>query len=150
MALIGFDDLMVRTICLNALNGQNSLSFGRDEGATVRLRAVQIIEAGTKFELKVDGHSFEGVIPLLGEHQAMNAAAAVAVGLALGIPVQEMLDGLASVFLCRWAYETSLKRLPDLRLLTMPTMPILVQFPLSQQFQVLLGSNLELYPGRYA
>ena len=67
---------MVRTIGLNALKGQRSLSFGRDEGATVRLKSIQTIQSGTKFELKVDGHSFEGMIPLFGEHQAMNAAAA--------------------------------------------------------------------------
>ncbi|MEC8049673.1 MAG: UDP-N-acetylmuramoyl-tripeptide--D-alanyl-D-alanine ligase [Myxococcota bacterium] len=99
IAVYNFDDLMVRTIGLNALKGQRSLSFGRDEGATVRLKSIQTIQSGTKFELKVDGHSFEGMIPLFGEHQAMNAAAAVAVGLALGIPVPEMLNGLTSVSL---------------------------------------------------
>ena len=97
IAVFNFDDLMVRTVCLKALNGQERISFGRDEGSTVRLRSAQVTKEGTKFELKVDGHSFDGLIPLFGEHQAMNAAAAVAVGLALGVPVKDMLDGMASV-----------------------------------------------------
>ena len=97
IAVFNADDLMVKTICLNALNGQRRISFGRDEGATVRLRSAQVVKDGTKFELKIDGHLFEATIPLFGEHQALNAAAAVAVGIALGLPVSEMLDGMKSV-----------------------------------------------------
>ena len=97
IAVFNADDLMVKTICLNALNGQRRISFGRDEGATVRLRSAQVVKDGTRFELKIDGHLFEATIPLFGEHQALNAAAAVAVGIALGVPVSEMLDGMKSV-----------------------------------------------------
>ncbi|HAN79943.1 MAG TPA: UDP-N-acetylmuramoyl-tripeptide--D-alanyl-D-alanine ligase [Gammaproteobacteria bacterium] len=97
IAVYNFDDLMVRTVSLKELKGQRRISFGRNEGATVRLRSFQVTPSGTKFELKVDGTPFTGSIPVFGEFQAMNAAAAVAVGLALGIPVVDMLDGLKNV-----------------------------------------------------
>lgn len=97
IAVYNFDDLMVRTVSLKSLKGQRRISFGRDEGATVRLRSYQVTSSGTKFELKVDGTPFAGSIPVFGEFQAMNAAAAVAVGLALGIPVADMLEGLKTV-----------------------------------------------------
>lgn len=99
IAVYNFDDLMVKTVCLKVLRGQETISFGRDEGATVRLRSAQVVKSGTKFELKVEGRTFESIIPLFGEHQALNAAAAVAVGLALGIPAATMLKGMENVAL---------------------------------------------------
>lgn len=70
------------------------VTFGRGTGADVRLSSVWTELSGSDFTLS-DGVSFR--INLMGEHQVMNAAAAVAVGRLLGIDDQGIAHALRSV-----------------------------------------------------
>jgi UDP-N-acetylmuramoyl-tripeptide--D-alanyl-D-alanine ligase len=59
-----------------------------------------------RFELTADGETVAVSLPLLGEHQAGNAAAAVVVGLAAGMSLTEVARALESVkSLSRWRME---------------------------------------------
>ena len=69
-------------------------TFGRGTGADVRLASVRTELSGSDFTLS-DGVSFR--INLMGEHQVMNAAAAVAVGRLLGIDDQGIAHALRNV-----------------------------------------------------
>jgi UDP-N-acetylmuramoyl-tripeptide--D-alanyl-D-alanine ligase len=63
------------------------VTFGRAAGADVRVGQVALAAGGLRFRLEAAGQAAEARLPLAGRHNALNAAAAVAVGLALGVPL---------------------------------------------------------------
>lgn len=67
------------------------LRFGRSPDAELRLHAVHAGGEGVEFELAGRQSFFT---PLLGEHNALNACAAVAVGRRLGVPDAEIAGAL--------------------------------------------------------
>ncbi|MFN0133233.1 MAG: UDP-N-acetylmuramoyl-tripeptide--D-alanyl-D-alanine ligase [Phycisphaerales bacterium] len=70
------------------------IRFGEGKSADVRVVSVEATGTGQRFRLN-DRSEFE--IPLLGRHNAINAAAAVAVGRRLGVPDEAIARGLRSV-----------------------------------------------------
>ncbi|MEV0968631.1 UDP-N-acetylmuramate--L-alanine ligase [Microtetraspora glauca] len=72
--------------------GLKVVTYGEVEGAD--LRAVDIVPRGLGLEFTVDGH---GTVRLAvpGRHNALNATAVIAVALELGLPFDEIRDGLA-------------------------------------------------------
>jgi UDP-N-acetylmuramoyl-tripeptide--D-alanyl-D-alanine ligase len=70
------------------------LRFGESEQADVRVTAVEQSGRGVRFTLN-DRTQF--TIPLIGRHNAVNAAAAVAVGRRLGLQDEQIAGGLARV-----------------------------------------------------
>ncbi|HEV8307008.1 MAG TPA: UDP-N-acetylmuramoyl-tripeptide--D-alanyl-D-alanine ligase [Methylomirabilota bacterium] len=73
------------------------LTYGQAEQADVRLSAVAPAPGGLAFTVTAGGRSAAIRLPLLGRHNAWNAAAAVAVGTALGLPPDAAAEGLARV-----------------------------------------------------
>lgn len=61
-----------------------TLTFGRNEGAQVRLFDLDCGEEGSRFRLKAQGVEVEIEIPLPGQHQAANFLAASAIAIAAG------------------------------------------------------------------
>ena len=79
--LLNADDPIVSEYQVPA--GLKTLSFGF-EGQDVRLRRAEISLAGTAIELEVGGKPFSANLKILGEHHAMNLAAALAIATELG------------------------------------------------------------------
>lgn len=77
--------------CLSGVAGVRR--FGRGERADVRLGRVEMLPEGLRFE--VDGSGWFSV-PMLGEHNAMNALAAVAVARHAGLSDEEIRRGLVT------------------------------------------------------
>ncbi|MCC6660118.1 MAG: UDP-N-acetylmuramoyl-tripeptide--D-alanyl-D-alanine ligase [Phycisphaerales bacterium] len=79
---------------LRSAHGFKVLSFGASAGADLRVGDIRAGFGGVRFTIngKAGYH-----VPLLGAHNAMNAAAAVAVGLRLGLDEATIARGLASV-----------------------------------------------------
>jgi UDP-N-acetylmuramoyl-tripeptide--D-alanyl-D-alanine ligase len=74
------------------------LTFGpRALGPTVGVDAVTGDARGLQLALTIDGETLAARLPLVGAHNALNAAAAAAVARALGVPASAVLDGLSSV-----------------------------------------------------
>ncbi len=74
--------------------GGRVVRFGLD--ATAEVRATDIEEngvSGTRFQIKAEGRRAEVRLALLGRHNVTNALAAVAVGLAAGIPLERCVTG---------------------------------------------------------
>jgi UDP-N-acetylmuramoyl-tripeptide--D-alanyl-D-alanine ligase len=70
--------------------------FGESAGADVRLADVELDELGRpRFELVEAEESAALALTLVGEHHALNAAAAAAVALQLGMRLPEVADALA-------------------------------------------------------
>jgi len=73
----------------------NVVTFGRDPKADLRVTSVIHAADGTSGLRFTVNDRFEYSIPLLGEHNAMNAAAAIAVGRRLGLDHADIAAGLA-------------------------------------------------------
>lgn len=83
------------------------LTFGRSETADVRLRRVGVDDRGrATMRLVWQGASTDVALQYVGEHQAANAAAAAAVGLAVGLDLDVVGAALESARpLSRWRME---------------------------------------------
>jgi UDP-N-acetylmuramoyl-tripeptide--D-alanyl-D-alanine ligase len=73
-------------------------TFGRSSAAAVRLDDVRVDDLGrASFDLTHRGHTEHVALRLLGEHQAVNAAASAAAALAAGIPLDRVAESLRAV-----------------------------------------------------
>ncbi len=84
-----------------------TISFGTTD-ADVVVDSIQLDHSGRpRFSIRTE-HVYRDVsLPLAGVHQAMNAAAAVAAGVALGLDVDAFIDRLESVAPSPWRMEVS-------------------------------------------
>ena len=81
--------------------------FGHSPIAEVRLDGVQVDDLGrASFDLSYDGATEHVALNLVGEHQAMNAAATTATALAAGLPLDSVAVSLRSIdHLSKWRME---------------------------------------------
>jgi UDP-N-acetylmuramate--alanine ligase len=71
-------------------------TYGRSPGADLRLVDLEVAQEGTSYTAILGGHDLGRVrIQVPGEHMALNSAAALLAGLELGLPVAELIEGLA-------------------------------------------------------
>ncbi|WP_338118087.1 UDP-N-acetylmuramoyl-tripeptide--D-alanyl-D-alanine ligase [Streptomyces coryli] len=103
-AVLNADD--PRVVAMRSLTDGPVLTFGRAEHADVRVLDLESDRLGRpSFTLRTADASARVALPLIGAHQALNASAAVAAGLAAGLPLEAAADALASVSLSKWRME---------------------------------------------
>ena len=103
-AVLNADD--PRVAAMRALTDGPVLTFGRAEHADVRVLGLALDRLGRpSFTLRTAGASAPVTLPLMGAHQALNASAAVAAGLAAGVPLEWPRQALATASLSRWRLE---------------------------------------------
>lgn len=73
------------------------LSFGIQFPADVSARRVEAGDTGSRFELSIPGSEAQVDLPLPGRHNVMNALAAAACGVALGLDAEVIAQGLGRV-----------------------------------------------------
>lgn len=78
------------------LTSKHSMTFGRAENADVRVLGGQSTPKGIEFELVIKHQAHSVKMPIMGLHNAMNAAAACAVCLAVGLSWSEIQPALES------------------------------------------------------
>lgn len=97
-AVVAQDEVLVGAVRaqLRSLAGPPRVlvTFGASEGAEVRVAEVSQSFEGVRFTLN-DRTGY--TLPLLGRHNALNAAAAIAVGRRLGLTAEDARHGLSSV-----------------------------------------------------
>jgi len=94
VAVLNGDDPMVRKVAGRAPG--RVIFYGTDLRAEVRAKEIQVREDGSStFTLITPGGDARVVLPVPGHHNVLNALAAAGVGIALGIPVQDIVEGLA-------------------------------------------------------
>ena len=102
VAILNLDDPRVRNFETKA----RKVGFGFDKDAAVRLISTELSLAGTKVTLEVAGNRHEAQLKILGEHQAMNLAAAIAAAMELGVGVEESLAVAQELdFVERWRMQ---------------------------------------------
>ncbi len=76
-------------------------TYGRSDSADLQVTVVGLADAGQELDFRADGRSLGRCrLPLFGVHNALNAAAAVSVGLELDLPfgrIAEALEAFAGV-----------------------------------------------------
>lgn len=103
-AILNADD--PRVVAMRALTDGPVLTFGLAEHADVRVLDPALDRlARPTFTLRTPDGTARIALPLLGAHQAVNAAAAVAAGLAAGVPLERAAGALAEASLSRWRLE---------------------------------------------
>jgi UDP-N-acetylmuramoyl-tripeptide--D-alanyl-D-alanine ligase len=84
------------------------LTFGRAEHADVRVVDLTLDRLGRpSFTLQTADACAPVTLPLVGAHQALNASAAAAAGLAAGVPLDRAAAALATASLSKWRMELS-------------------------------------------
>jgi UDP-N-acetylmuramoyl-tripeptide--D-alanyl-D-alanine ligase len=83
------------------------VGFGFGDDASYRIGSVELSAAGTQFDLSYpDGTEHRVTLQLLGEHQAVNAAAALAVSDLLGVSRTDAIAALAELEVAeRWRMQ---------------------------------------------
>lgn len=93
-AILNGDDHRVRALA--SRSAAPVILYGESEDCHVRISEVAIDDRGrTRAVLTSGGVSAELALAIPGRHMVSNAAAAVAIGVAIGIPLDPMVSGLA-------------------------------------------------------
>ena len=103
-AVLNADD--PRVVAMRSLTDGAVLTFGHAEHADVRVLDLTLDRLGRpSFTLRTAGTSAPVALPLVGAHQALNAAAAAAAGLAAGVPLDVAAAALATASQSKWRLE---------------------------------------------
>ncbi|MEV7192229.1 UDP-N-acetylmuramoyl-tripeptide--D-alanyl-D-alanine ligase [Streptomyces sp. NPDC093510] len=103
-AVLNADD--PRVVAMRALTDGPVLTFGEAAHADVRALDLELDRLGRpSFTLRTAGASAPVALPLLGAHQALNASAAAAAGLAAGVCLDLAAAALATTALSKWRME---------------------------------------------
>jgi UDP-N-acetylmuramoyl-tripeptide--D-alanyl-D-alanine ligase len=107
LAVLNADD--PRVVSMRDHTAARVVTFGEATDADVRVSELHVDEDGHPvFVLSAGAESADVVVPLVGEHQASNAAAAAAVALGLDMPFVEVVDTLRSLTTrSHWRMEVS-------------------------------------------
>ncbi|WP_370363914.1 UDP-N-acetylmuramoyl-tripeptide--D-alanyl-D-alanine ligase [Catenulispora sp. GP43] len=103
-AVLNADD--PRVAAMRALTDGPVRAFGRAEHADVQVLYLVLDRLGRpSFTLRTAQAQAVVTLPHVGAHQALNAAAAVAAGLAAGVPLEAATKALATASLSKWRME---------------------------------------------
>ena len=111
LAVLNRDDPLV--LAMAQVTSARVLTFGTSPGADLRVTAVTLDASGrARFRLRAGDSEAAVRMRLVGEHQALNAAAAAAVALSCGVPLGVVVPALAEAAArSRWRMEV--QRRPD-------------------------------------
>jgi UDP-N-acetylmuramoyl-L-alanyl-D-glutamate--2,6-diaminopimelate ligase len=97
-AVVDADDPAAASVVAAARSGGGELaSFGEAKGSRYRIAALTPRERGLTFDLRHDGGGTPIALPLLGRHNAWNAAGAFAAARAMGVAPETAAAGLAEM-----------------------------------------------------
>jgi len=87
-----------RVVSMRALTEATVFTYGFSQDADVRAENLQLSAYGSyNFDLVFRGERIPASIPILGQHNVLNALAAAAVGLAVGMEVQDIARALTTL-----------------------------------------------------
>lgn len=94
MAILNADD--PRVVAMRSRSSAPVLTFGEASTSDVRIEDLRLDELGRcRFRVVTPSGSAAASLRVPGRHMAVNAAAAIAVGEAIGVPLEDMVGGLA-------------------------------------------------------
>ncbi len=90
MAILNFDDPLVKAMKTSA----HKIRYGLSEGVDVRATDAEVLNRNIKFDVSYKGETIPFKVPLLGSFQVYVLLPAIAVGLKLGMGLQECAEVL--------------------------------------------------------
>jgi len=94
LLILNGDDVMLSGA--KGLLTHRTVSYGLEEGADYMAYNINSFgEEGISFDVTVDGRDYTVHIPTPGVHNVYNALAAVAAGHELGVPMEDIIEGIA-------------------------------------------------------
>jgi len=96
-AVVNVDDPWGRRLAAELPPGLERITYGIREPADLEASDLETTLGGSRFELRWRDRRYRVEAPLLGEHNVSNMLAAFGVGMALGIPVDLVLDGITEL-----------------------------------------------------
>ncbi len=97
-AVLNADD--ERVLAMRSRTNARVLTFGESPGADIRIDRLELGSRGeARFTALTPSGSIDVRLSIPGRHMASNAAAAIAVGVVLGVPLEAMVEGLATASL---------------------------------------------------
>ena len=105
VAILNADDS--RVLAMRNLTKATVFTYGFSDQADIRAQNLELTSSGTyKFDLVYRGYQTSASIPILGEHNVMNALAASAVGIAVGMELSQIVEALADLEqVSKWRME---------------------------------------------
>ncbi len=96
-----------RVIAMRTLTEATVFSYGLSESADVRAENLHLTSYGSyNFDLVYRGDRIPASIPMLGEHNVLNALAAAAVGIAVGMEIEDIARALTTLKqMSKWRME---------------------------------------------
>lgn len=96
-----------RVIAMQTLTEATVFSYGFSETADVRAENLHLTAYGSyNFDLVYRGDRISASIPMLGEHNVLNALAAAAVGIAVGMEIEDIARALTTLKqMSKWRME---------------------------------------------
>jgi UDP-N-acetylmuramoyl-tripeptide--D-alanyl-D-alanine ligase len=96
-----------RVIAMRALTEATVFTYGFSDTADVRAENLELSPYGSyNFDLVYRGERIPASIPMLGEHNVLNALAAAAVGIAVGMEVTDIARALTTLkLMSKWRME---------------------------------------------
>jgi UDP-N-acetylmuramoyl-tripeptide--D-alanyl-D-alanine ligase len=111
VAVLNVDDPLVATMATRT--SAEVVGYGESEAAAIRISAISLDdEARARFRLSTPSGQADIALAVHGRHQAGNAAAAAAVGLAAGMTLSEVVDAL-EVTTAQSAHRMAVRRRAD-------------------------------------
>ncbi len=107
VAVLNLDDQRVAAMGeLARARGLTILGFGQSQGARVRAADLEVTANGTRCTVSVDGNEYPLSLKVLGAHHIVNALAAIASSLAVGIEPDAAIAALETVEIAeRWRMQ---------------------------------------------
>ncbi len=95
-AVVNIDDQYGETMLQTARDARvpTLLTYGQTDAADLQFSIVAVSDAGLELLIRFGTQSARVAVPLYGEFNAYNAVAALGVGLSLGLPFDELVEGL--------------------------------------------------------
>ena len=105
VAILNADDS--RVLAMRNLTKATVFTYGLSDQADIQAQNLELTSNGNyKFDLVYRGYRTSASIPILGEHNVMNALAAAAVGIAVGMELSQIVEALAGLHqLSKWRME---------------------------------------------
>ncbi len=81
------------------------LTYALENPADLTAENISVESGSTNFTLKFGGESYDFEIPIIGRHNVSNALAAIATGLSVGLTIDEIKRGIASLVTTKMRFE---------------------------------------------
>lgn len=102
--IVNKDDPYIMSMNFSKYQGK-IVTFGKDEHADWSIKDIFPSKGKMHFKVSYEGHSYEGAIPSLGEHNVYNAVASIAASVEIGLTIDTAINRLASFEQLRYHFQ---------------------------------------------